>query len=84
MVSVVGSIKIVIREAFNSTGRRQQISYRYSGGDHEVDENGRNRSYAGPEPGIDAEFGSKKDERADDDDSAAEGDDAGIRTTHVP
>ena len=49
-----------------------------------MDENGRNRLNAGPEPGIYAQFCPKEDERADDDDSAAEGNDADIRTARVP
>lgn len=49
-----------------------------------MDENGRNRLYAGPEPGIYPQFCPKEDERADDDDSAAEGNDADVRTARVP
>ena len=49
-----------------------------------MDENGRNRLYAGPEPGVCAQFCPKEDERADDNESAAEGNDADIRTARVP
>lgn len=51
---------------------------------HEGARKVRSRLYARPGAEIDADFCPNEDERADDDDSTAERDDADVRPTHVP